>query len=272
MSLSSASAREICGSHLHGALEIEVDLLRRAQLVAQRAAHLLERERQPADLVALAACRDGIRELAARHRIRALLESPDRRHELRDGERDDAAARREQHEEEHQQLLERPHHRLAASQVARVEHGHGSEVVAGTVPGQGQPLGAAGKPRRVHHDLIAALADLRALVPRELRRTNGTTADGEDLVVVIDVVHDGRLGRGRRDLAQRGADGVRSRRQCQRRDLGLQLGEHPSQPDARLAAGRIVRQVLVLSKAPQQRHATREQHDAAERQHQLATQ
>ena len=87
-------AREIGGAHLHRALEVEVDLLGRAQLVAQRAAHLLEREREAADLVALAARGDRIGELAARHRVGALLEPADRRHELRDRERDDAARTR----------------------------------------------------------------------------------------------------------------------------------------------------------------------------------
>jgi hypothetical protein len=71
-------AREVGGTHLDGALEVEVDFLRRAQLVAERAAHLLERECQAADLVALAAGRDRIGELAARHRIGALLEAFDR--------------------------------------------------------------------------------------------------------------------------------------------------------------------------------------------------
>src|SRR5450755_1443721 len=100
-------AREIVGAHLDRALEVEVDLFGRAQLVAQLAPHLLERERQPADLVALTARGDRVGELAARHAIGALLEAADRRHELRDREHDDAGARAEQHEEEPDELFER---------------------------------------------------------------------------------------------------------------------------------------------------------------------
>ena len=179
-------AREVGGAHLHRALEVEVDLLGRAQLVAQRAPHLLEREREPADLVALAARRDRIGELAARHRVGALLEPADRRHELRDRERDDAGARAEQHEEEDEQLLERPHHRLAAAAVARVEHRDRAEVVARAAarsatrrPDAPGELGGVDRDQRRRRAL-----DLRAHVPRQLRRAHRPAADGEQLVAV----------------------------------------------------------------------------------------
>ena len=59
---------------LHLALEVEVDRLGRAQLVAQRAPHLLEREGEPADLVGLARRWHRAGQLAARHLVGALLE------------------------------------------------------------------------------------------------------------------------------------------------------------------------------------------------------
>src|SRR5262249_13180420 len=153
-----------------------------------------EGEREPADLVALAADDDRVGELAAGHRVGALLEPADRRYELDDGERDDAAARAEQDEEEHQELLERPHHRLATAAVARIEYGDRAEAVDPAAPRQLEALGAAGELGVAEGDqLLGAALEAIAHVPRQTRRAHRPTADRGEIVDVVEVIHDGRL-------------------------------------------------------------------------------
>ena len=266
--------REVVGAALHRALEIEVHLLGRPQLVAQRAAHLLEREGQAADLVAVAAGRDRIGQLAAGHGVGALLEPADRAHELRDRDQHDAGARREQHQEEHEQLLQRPHHRLAAAAVVGIEHGDRAEIEIAIVPVHAQARAQPGEAGGADRDPRALGArDVRRRVPRQRRRPHRPTAGGDQgrrLLAVVDVVHDRRrLGVARADLAQRVGHQRRRRRLVARRRHRLHLGLHPGQAEVSLPCDRLGREVLVLHEAPQERHAARQHHDPTEREQHL---
>ena len=137
---------EHLGAAPHLPLEVDVQRLGRAQLVAQRPPHLLEGERQPADFVRLARGRHRAGQLAARHLVRPLLEGAHRTDHVAHDEHHQPELERQRQADRAHQRRRRParRHREQHRQPRRQDRHAGEEGHQLRAQGDGRPISATG--------------------------------------------------------------------------------------------------------------------------------